>query len=444
MRFGERQDGLRTLGLAVLGACVLAASAALDGDLLADRARFVALHGVLVMVCGLAALLVWRGGRRRDLVLILAVAAAARLLLVTDAPTLSNDAYRFVWDGRVQAQGINPYSYAPADKRLRRLRDYRVFTKVNRPHVRTLYPPTNEIAFFAATRAGGESLTAIKAAWLGAEALAVALLLLVLARAGTPRERVVLYAWHPLALVEIAGSGHPEALMTAFVLATLLAWHARRGARAGAALAAATFVKFAPLLLAPMLARRLGWRLAAGFAGCAALLYLPYAGAGLDALGSVSEFRDERFGAGPLVWLEGIGAPDTAARAALVAAALAGVALATARPPHDLAGACRSAAFIFGGVLLASHYVQPWYLLWVLPLLCVAPIPALLWASGTVSLFYLALGSHDAIAHDTIGAIVWGPTVALLAAQWLPALRLATRGRGRQPAGGLGRVRPAD
>ena len=55
---------------------------------------------------------------RRDVVIVLVVAVAARALLVPGAPTLSDDAYRFVWDGRVQAAGFNPYRYVPADRRL--------------------------------------------------------------------------------------------------------------------------------------------------------------------------------------------------------------------------------------------------------------------------------------------------------------------------------------
>ncbi|MEA2445503.1 MAG: hypothetical protein QOJ12_2795, partial [Thermoleophilales bacterium] len=93
------------------------------------------------------------------------------------------------------------------------------------------------------------------------------------------------------------------------------------------------------------------------------------------------------------------------------------------RPPRDLAQACGYTALLLGGALLAAHDVQPWYVLWVLPLLCVVPIPALLWVAGTVSVYYLVYRihgptgyqRHSALGNDAASAIVWAPAVLLLA-----------------------------
>ena len=93
---------------------------------------------------------------------VLAIALACRLLVVADMPTLSDDAYRFVWDGRVQAAGVNPYAHPPASPSLFDLRDYRIFPQVNRPYTRTGYPPTNEVAFYAINRVAGEGTTEVK------------------------------------------------------------------------------------------------------------------------------------------------------------------------------------------------------------------------------------------------------------------------------------------
>ncbi len=248
------------------------------------------------------------------------------------------------------------------------------------------------------------------------EAAAVALLLVLLARTGRPRGRVVLYAWHPVAIVEIASSGHLEPLTLVFMLSALLLWDRRRSLGAGAARAVAALVKFVPVLLGPFFLRRLGWRFVLAFGATVALLYAPYLGAGWAVLGSLSAFAGERFGSGPFRWLVGLGAPDWAARGLLLGALAAAVGVSFARPPRDLVGACRQSALLFGAVLLASAYALPWYVLWILPLLCVAPIPALLWASGTISIFYLALPQHPVASQEAISAIVWGPTLALLGA----------------------------
>jgi alpha-1,6-mannosyltransferase len=415
-RSRPRGDRRRTLAVAILGAVVLAAAYGVHDtvDLVVGNRRYVALAGAMLAACGLASAALWRRSRRRDVAIVLAVALAARLLLAFDAPTLSDDAYRFVWDGRVQAAGINPYAYAPASPALVSLRDYSIFTELNRPSVRTLYPPVDQLTFLALDRVAGEGVVAVKLAWLALEAGVVALLLVALRRTGASPGRVALYAWHPLAVVEIAGSGHPEPLVLVPMLASLLLWDRGRRAAAGVALACAALARFAPVVLAPFMLRRGSIRFAAGFALTAVVLYVPYAGAGTAALGSVGHFTHEASGAGPYRWLVAAGLGVTPVRVLLLAALAAAVAFSAVRPPGDLTGACRHAALLLGATLLASSQVQPWYLLWVLPLLCVAPEPGLLWACATASGLYLSFRGAAVVPADAVEVVVWAPTVALL------------------------------
>jgi alpha-1,6-mannosyltransferase len=422
------RDAWRTTAVATLGVALVALSWPLHRltDLVDPRAPYVATELGMVVVCGLAAALLWRQSRRRDVVIVLVVALAARALLVGGAPTLSDDAYRFVWDGRVQAAGVNPYRYVPADRRLVRLRDWQVFTRVNRPYTRTLYPPADEVVFLAAHEAAGDGMTPWKLSVLALEAAAVVLLLVLLARARVSRGRVVLYAWHPIAIVELAGSGHPDPIMIVPLLATLLLWDARRRVAAGVALGVAALAKVVPVLAAPFLARRLGGRFLLAAAATATALYLPYVGAGTHTLGSVSAFVDQHFGAGPYTWLLAAGLDRAVALAILLTLLAAGVAWSATQPPGDLRGACRLMALLLGGALLASHTVHPWYLLWVLPLLCVAPVPALLWACATAPVLYLAMPPDRILPPVAATAIVWGPTLALLA---LDAIRSSSRRR---------------
>jgi alpha-1,6-mannosyltransferase len=411
----------RTLAVAGLGAALIVLTYAVhqSTDLVVDSRRYLVLSIAMLAVGGAAAALLWRRARRRDVVIVLAVALACRLLVVADVPSLSDDAYRFVWDGRVQAAGINPYAHAPASDSLRELRDYRIFTEVNRPHTRTGYPPANEVAFYAVNRVAGEGTTQVKLALVVVEAAAVALLLLLLARTGRSLGRVALYAWHPLAIFEIAGTGHPEPLLMALTLGALLAWGRRASLGAGAALGAAVLTKFVPLLLVPFMVRRLGARFVAAMAVAAGLLLGPYLGAGTAALGSVGAFQGERFGAGPHRWLLDAGIADRPAQALLLAALALGVAYSAARPPRDLVAACRCSALLLAGAMLASNSVQPWYLLWILPLMCVVPVPGLLWAAGSVSAFYLAIEPFAHVDQGVISVLVWGPTLTLLAADGL-------------------------
>jgi len=418
---------VRTAALALLGAALVAGAFAVGdlGDLRLESRAYVALQGAMLAVCGLATMLLWRGGRRRDLVVVIAVAVAARAVLAFDAPTLSDDAYRFAWDGRVALEGVNPFRYAPADPELRPLRDFEVFVNVNRPFVNTIYPPTYQAVFAAANVAGGDGVGPIKLAFLAAEGGLVALLLVLLARTGRPAGRVVLYAWHPLAVLETASSAHPEALLMLLVLAALLLWDRGRPARAGVALGAAVLTKFVPLVLAPMLARRLRWRFALAGAATMALLYLPYLPAGRELFSAFGTYADESFGAGPYAWLAGTGVPEAAARGLPLAALAAAIAWTAARPPRDLAGAARASGLLLGGVLLASHNVAPWYGLWLLPFLCVAPVGGLLWLSATLPIYYLTVISNPVLEPDGVRLVVWGPTILLLALEavrsWGPA-----------------------
>src|SRR3954451_18444262 len=162
-------------------------------------------------------------GSRSALALVLGAAAAMRLVVLLAPPFLSTDIYRYVWDGRVIAAGINPYRYIPADPHLAPLRDAEIYPEINRgSYARTIYPPAAQAIFFVATRIG-ETLTVMKAAMVLFETVAIVLLLQLLAAAGEPSHRIIVYTWHPLPLWEFAGSGHIDAAVVAFVALALWA-----------------------------------------------------------------------------------------------------------------------------------------------------------------------------------------------------------------------------
>src|SRR5579863_3421996 len=184
-----------------------------------------------------------------------------RLAVLLAPPYLSDDINRYVWDGRVEGAGINPYRYIPSDPHLEALRDELIFPHVNRSdYAPTIYPPVAEYIFYLGTRVS-ESLIAMKGALLALELAAVLLLMRLLRDWGLPRERLLIYVWHPLVLWEFAGSGHIDAAVVTFVALAL--WARRRQAAwlTGSALAAAALVKFFPAVLFPALYRRWDWRM---------------------------------------------------------------------------------------------------------------------------------------------------------------------------------------
>src|SRR5262249_34137861 len=215
----------------------------------------------------------------RAVATILLVALAMRLPLLPGWP-VSTDMFRYVWDGRVQAAGINPYLYVPADAALSTLRDGAIYPYINRAdYAPTIYPPMSQIVFYLITRIS-ESIVFMKTVLVAFEGLAAWAILQLLAARGLPRARVLLYAWHPLPLWEFARSGHIDIVAIAFLLMAFVAIERRSPILAGIALGAGVLVKYFPVVTGPALYRRWDWRLPTAFIATIAVLYLPYVGAG--------------------------------------------------------------------------------------------------------------------------------------------------------------------
>ena len=382
---------------------------------------------VLALVQGafyLAAVaLTWRGGlSRRALIAVLAVAALMRLAVLLAPPYLSDDINRYVWDGRVEGAGINPYRYVPADPHLAALRDQTIFPNINRSdYAPTIYPPVAEYVFFLGTRFG-ESLTAMKATLLAFELAGVLLLLRLLRDSRLPPGRILIYAWHPLTLWEFAGSGHVDAAVVTFVVLAL--WARRREAAwlSGSALAAAALVKFFPAVLFPALYRRWDWKMPLAAAVTVIVAYLPFIGAGRALLGFLPGYLQEeglQSGAGLFLWnllrsvplLEHAGLALYLAMAAAALLALAVHSVLTAEGRY-LASALTLAVATM--VLVSPHY--PWYFAWIVPLICFTPRPSALYLTLACPLLYFVPGGPDPEgARMAFEWAIYGPFAVLVA-----------------------------
>jgi alpha-1,6-mannosyltransferase len=367
-----------------------------------------------VVTAGLAVYLVavravLRGSFPRSAVwIVLGVAVLMRAALLPALPFLSSDVYRYVWDGRVQAAGINPYLHVPADPALAPLRDADVYPLINRKdYARTIYPPAAQLVF-AAVGHVSDGVTAMKLAMLGFEALGVLCALLLLRWAALPPERVLIYAWNPLALWSFACDGHVDAVAVGLVGLALCLRARHRHGLAGGVLAAAALVKLLPVALAPALVRggQL-WRPMIVGAVVIAVLYLPYLAAGRDLFGFVAGYgAEEGFDTGQGYWLlAGLGhlgvPPALMLRAYLAGAAavLAGVAvwIAFLRPrgrapgagAPDVVALCRDAAVLAALVTCAASPHYAWYYPWLSLPAVIAPIPAVVWLGSAPVLFLI-------------------------------------------------------
>ena len=228
-----------------------------------------------------AAWIVWRArSARSTFIIVIVFAALFRLSVMFAPPQLSDDIYRYIWDGRVQAAGVNPYRHIPADDALKSLRDADIYTHINRrDYAQTIYPPLAQIFFFLTTRVS-EGVWWMKASMILFEGVGLYALTLLLASFKVARERVIVAAWHPLAVWEVAGSGHLDALVLAFVALALVARRRGRESLTGALLAAAVLVKLFPVVLFPALYRRWGWRMPLAFCVTLVAGYAPYLSVG--------------------------------------------------------------------------------------------------------------------------------------------------------------------
>ncbi len=330
---------------------------------------------------------------RRYLLYLLGLAVFMRALVLF-APPHSTDIYRYIWDGRVQADGVNPYRYVPADPALAHLRDDAIYESVNRKeYAPTIYPPMAQAVFFLASRIS-ESVAMMKLAMLAFEALAIFALIELLKARRLPTVLVSLYALHPLAIWEIAGSGHVDIIAIACMLLALLA--AEKGMRfaSGAALAAGVLTKYFPIVLSPSLYRRWDWRMPAAFAATALLLYLPYLSAGWKVFGFLGGYASEELGAGDGLYIAallkqlGFGAAALPIFFALATLTFVSIALRSGfrsdPDKPDLSGAFSTAVAVMA--FFSPHYA--WYFLWLVPFLCFFPRPSAFWLTLSATALY--------------------------------------------------------
>lgn len=402
---------------------------------------------------------------------VMVAAILVRLPLLTLPPSLSDDALRYLWDGRVAAAGENPYRLAPAAEELAGLRDER-WRRLPHRDVPTVYPPL-ALGLFSIAARSPAPLAALKLALTAADLFACALLLGLARRRGVPEARAAWYAWSPLVALETAGMAHVDALGVAAAVAAVALIGARNGVRgaasrvAAAALAAAAgvLVKLAPIAAVPMWARGGGRPalFAAVALGTVAVALAPVVAAtggvppGLVAYGVSWEFNGPIFE--PLWRAIGAAGLDAAAKdlvarieewsgahraldwlypllypqliAKLLLAASAAAAVVRSLSARDPVAGTRD---LFGALLLCSATVYPWYVLWVLPFAALTAARAWLLLAALSPLAYLA--RHPGVApFPGIWLAIWGPFAVVLA---VSALRARRRRAAAAESGGGG------
>jgi alpha-1,6-mannosyltransferase len=328
----------------------------------------------IALYCAGVLLVIFARTNRWTLYIIFGVALAVRLVGVFAPEFLSSDLYRYVWDGKVQAAGINPYRYFPADEHLQFLRDGQIYPNINRKeYAHTIYPPGAQLIFLTITRIS-ETEACMKAAMVGFEALACWALLQILPLLGRGREEILLYAWHPLGVWEIGSSGHVDAVIVGLLSAAALALLRGRITRSACWITIAAMVKMYPLVLLLAFGRRLTARMMLLCVGIIAAGYALYASVGAGVLGFLAGFtREEGLNTGDryffLAWAHrymhlpfwpGL----YIAGSTLMLAGIAFWGRLRFREPKLMLGLALAISIV-ATLLFSPHY--PWYFLWILP-----------------------------------------------------------------------------
>ena len=433
------------------------------GDL--DHHRVLLAAGVLTLWVICLASTAWatrdRAQLRRPIITVAMLALAVQLPGLFTPPRSSSDAWRYVWDGRVQLSGTSPYRYVPLDDRLAQLRDPILFpglsadqssgvttaplptdrsgllrrahddsrTKINRPQVPTIYPPIAQL-WFAAVAAVTPWSVGTLGIQLGSGLLAIAVaaaLAAWLARRGRNPREALWWAWCPTVILEAGNGGHVDVLGAALVLGAVAALSTLRGRAAstwvaGLLLGGAAAVKLTPLILVPAFMPmrhmriasngndrsgiRRSWQVPLAAIGTLVASYTPHVLiAGALVLGYLPGYLSEEGGVNRAVLLRlVVPEPLLTPSMLVVMGAVAIWALRTTRlhsPQH-------AALVLFGSLLLVTTPSYPWY---SVPLVALAVLSRRLeWLAVSIAGYVAYAGARvppvSAVGYAVAGAVV--------------------------------------
>jgi alpha-1,6-mannosyltransferase len=299
---------------------------------------------------------------RRMVILGLILAAVWQIEFLRIPSAAGEDIHRYVWDGRLQRLGYNPYVVVPSDPAVKGLHTSET-RNMSSPDLPSPYPPGAQL-FFRGVTSIRESTFAMRTAFVICD-FAIAFVLLDMLRLNRQGGHLVLaYAWNPLLALEVAGSGHIDILGALLLLVSLAALGRRWRTTAAVGLGLAISIKLLPVVLLPLYWKRIRIRDAALAAIVVGLLYMPFLRHGHLSTGSLGTYvQSFRFNGPVFAMLDHVAPPRLLAGLAV----LVGLVIATWIRGAAPEWSAEVVAWPMAASLLFSPVVFPWYLLWLVP-----------------------------------------------------------------------------
>ena len=318
-----------------------------------------------------------------------------RLSLLSLTP--SNDMFRYVWEGKLQVNGLNPYSYPPESSTLEHLRD-KFYSGIGHKQMTTIYPPL-ALMIFAIAELFSHSFLSMKAAFLTFDVLSIFLLVKFLRMMGKEPVHVLIYAWSPLVLISFAARGHCDSLQIFFVILALYLYSMKKQIRSFISISLATMSKFVSIIIVPFLIPRGKFKYLIIPFLVILLLYSPYSSAGRGLFSTLFHFGTHYHyndSVHFLIFCLSLGSPFISKIITIII--LCSVILCfykkhLQKNPIETTldtdtTIIKYSYMSIGALLILAPTVHPWYLTWIVPFLCFFPNKAWLVLTGSVVFYY--------------------------------------------------------
>jgi hypothetical protein len=349
---------------------------------------------------------------RKILWAIIIFALMFRITLLPATP--SDDIYRYLWEGKLQLNGINPYSHPPESSSLEYLRDG-FFSDINHKHLSTIYPPLTLMVFAIADYVS-HTIISMKSVFLIFDILSIFILLRFLRVMGKDPLNVLTYAWSPLILISFAARGHCDSLQIFLVILALYLCAMRKNLRTVVSIGLAAMSKFIFIIIAPFLIPGKKLRYVIVLCSVIAVLYLPYMSAGKGLFSTLLHFGTQYHfndSAHFLIFCLCIGSPLASK---IITALIFGAVLLFLYKKYlhflitdnnrnkgnvEMNNFVLNYAFVaIGTFLVLTPTLHPWYLTWIVPFLCFNKNRAWLVLTGTVICYYF-------MNHELLSRMIW-------------------------------------